>query len=58
MVAVDTNAERYALNRDNAVILPKWTGDPQDKGLVGIIPFLECMCTMVVGGEEGVVMKS
>ena len=49
---MDTNAERYALNRDNAVILPKWTGDPQDKGLVGIIPFLECMCTMVVGGKR------
>ncbi|KAF8588844.1 HAD-like protein [Ramaria rubella] len=41
VVAVDTIAERYSLNRENAVILPKWTGDPQDRGLVGIIPFLE-----------------
>ncbi|KAF8516989.1 HAD-like domain-containing protein [Gautieria morchelliformis] len=41
VVAVDTDAERYSLNRENAVILPKWTGDPQDKGLVGVIPFLE-----------------
>jgi mitochondrial import inner membrane translocase subunit TIM50 len=42
VVAVDTNAERYSLNRENAVILPKWTGDPHDTGLIGVIPFLEC----------------
>jgi mitochondrial import inner membrane translocase subunit TIM50 len=42
VVTVDTNAERYSLNRENAIILPKWNGDPQDKGLIGIIPFLEC----------------
>lgn len=31
---------------DNAIILPKWKGDPQDKGLVALIPFLEYIPTM------------
>jgi mitochondrial import inner membrane translocase subunit TIM50 len=26
---------------DNAIILSKWKGDPKDKSLVGLIPFLE-----------------
>ena len=28
---------------ENAVVIPKWTGDSKDKGLVAMIPFLECM---------------
>ena len=30
---------------ENAVILPKWKGDPQDKELVSYIPFLEFIAT-------------
>lgn len=41
VVAVGTTPEHYALNRDNAVVVPKWKGDPKDKGLIAIIPFLE-----------------
>lgn len=29
------------LQPDNAIILPKWKGQPGDKGLVALIPFLE-----------------
>lgn len=31
---------------ENAIILPKWTGDAQDKDLVALIPFLEYIHTM------------
>jgi import inner membrane translocase subunit TIM50 len=31
---------------DNAVILPKWEGDPTDQDLVALIPFLEYIFTM------------
>jgi import inner membrane translocase subunit TIM50 len=42
VVAVDTVAERYDLQPDNAIIVPKWKGDAETKaGLVGLIPFLE-----------------
>lgn len=33
---------------DNAVILDKWTGDPKDKTLVALIPFLEYLAGMGV----------
>lgn len=31
---------------ENAIVLPKWTGDPKDNGLVALIPFLEFIHTM------------
>lgn len=31
---------------ENAIILPKWQGDPKDKGLVALIPFLEYVAGM------------
>jgi len=42
VIAIDTVAERYSLQPENAIILPKWNGDPKDPGLIGLIPFLEC----------------
>ncbi|KAF8161565.1 HAD-like domain-containing protein [Crassisporium funariophilum] len=41
VIALDTLPEHYATHPENAVILPKWNGDPHDKGLVAMIPFLE-----------------
>ncbi|KAF9471782.1 HAD-like protein, partial [Pholiota conissans] len=41
VVLLDTDPEHAAKDPDNAIILPKWKGDPKDKGLVAIIPFLE-----------------
>lgn len=40
---LDTNPDHVSTHPDNAVVLPKWKGDPKDKGLVAMIPFLECM---------------
>ncbi|QRV84369.1 NLI interacting factor-like phosphatase [Ceratobasidium sp. AG-Ba] len=44
VVAIDTNPERYSLQPENAVIVPKWRADGsggEAGGLVGLIPFLE-----------------
>lgn len=34
------------LQPENAIILPKWKGDPKDRELVSLIPFLEYVATM------------
>jgi hypothetical protein len=31
-----------APNPENAIVLPPWKGDPDDKGLIELVPFLEC----------------
>ncbi|KAM5537861.1 hypothetical protein V8D89_008337 [Ganoderma adspersum] len=41
VILLDTHPEHVTPNPENAVILPKWTGDPRDRGLVSMIPFLE-----------------
>ncbi|KAF2186701.1 NIF-domain-containing protein [Zopfia rhizophila CBS 207.26] len=47
-IILDTNPAHTKLQPENAIILPKWTGQPQDKGLVALIPFLEYIGTMGV----------
>jgi len=41
IILVDTEQSHAELQPDNAIIIPKWKGDPKDKGLVSLIPFLE-----------------
>ncbi|KAG8833545.1 mitochondrial inner membrane protein required for protein import [Serendipita sp. 399] len=49
VIAIDTAAERYALQPDNVIVLPKWKPGTKgrgehgegDLGLIGLIPFLE-----------------
>ncbi|CAL1711722.1 unnamed protein product [Somion occarium] len=41
VIILDTHSEHVSTQPENAVILPKWAGDPKDKGLVAMIPFLE-----------------
>ncbi|KAF8623313.1 hypothetical protein AX17_001618 [Amanita inopinata Kibby_2008] len=41
VVCLDTNPDHYTTHPENAVIIPKWNGDPKDSGLVAMIPFLE-----------------
>jgi import inner membrane translocase subunit TIM50 len=46
---IDTYAPHVKNQPENAIILPKWTGDPKDphtKDLVALIPFLEYVATM------------
>ena len=43
-IIIDTNAAHVKNQPENAVVLPKWKGDPKDehtKDLVGLIPFLD-----------------
>jgi len=46
---IDTHAPHIKNQPENAIVLPKWKGDPKDphtKDLVGLIPFLEYVATM------------
>ncbi|KAI0106050.1 NIF-domain-containing protein [Daldinia grandis] len=46
VIIIDTKAEHVRNQPDNAIILNKWTGDPKDKELVALVPFLEYIHTM------------
>ena len=41
-IIIDTVPDHVQLQPENAIILPKWSGDPKDKNLIALIPFLEC----------------
>lgn len=43
---IDTVAAHAKMQPENAIILPKWKGDVQDKELVALIPFLEYVAAM------------
>lgn len=57
VILLDTVDHHAELQPENAIILPKWTGDPQDKELVSLIPFLEYIHTMALPDVREV-MKS
>lgn len=42
VVMLDINEEHAALQPENAIIIKPWEGKGGDKGLVDLIPFLEC----------------
>lgn len=42
VVMLDTDKTHVSKNKSNAIIVPKWDGTGNDKGLVELIPFLEC----------------
>lgn len=46
VIIVDSNQKHVRNQPENAIVLPKWTGDPKDKNLVALIPFLEYIHTM------------
>lgn len=46
VIVIDSNASHVRAQPENAIILPPWKGDPKDKELVGLIPFLEYIHTM------------
>ncbi|PSK60399.1 hypothetical protein B9Z65_549 [Elsinoe australis] len=46
---IDTNQDHVSNQPSNAIVLPKWNGNPKDphaKDLVALIPFLEYIATM------------
>jgi TFIIF-interacting CTD phosphatase-like protein len=42
VIMIDTNPEHAALQPENAVIIKPWEGKGGERGLVDLIPFLEC----------------
>ncbi|KAJ5094152.1 hypothetical protein N7456_010013 [Penicillium angulare] len=48
VILIDTKEEHARLQPENAVVLDKWVGDPKDKTLVAMIPFLEYLAGMGV----------
>ncbi|KAJ4015272.1 mitochondrial inner membrane protein required for protein import [Fusarium irregulare] len=46
VIIIDTKAKHVRNQPDNAIVLPPWKGDRNDKGLVNLIPFLEYIHTM------------
>lgn len=42
VISLDTDPEHVSTHPENAIVIPKWKGDPKDVGLVAMIPFLEC----------------
>jgi mitochondrial import inner membrane translocase subunit TIM50 len=46
VMLIDTDPGHARNQLENAIILPRWTGDPSDQTLVQLIPFLEYVATM------------
>jgi mitochondrial import inner membrane translocase subunit TIM50 len=46
IIMIDTVPSHAKHQPENAIILPKWTGNPTDQTLVQLIPFLEYVATM------------
>ncbi|KAL5003849.1 mitochondrial import inner membrane translocase subunit tim50 [Aspergillus recurvatus] len=57
VILIDTKEEHARLQPENAIILDKWNGDPKDKTLVALIPFLEYLAGMGVD-DVRTVLKS
>jgi len=46
VVVVDSDPHAVRKQPENAIILPKWTGDPKDTTLIDLIPFLENLANL------------
>ncbi|KAK5048959.1 hypothetical protein LTR84_005381 [Exophiala bonariae] len=46
VLIMDTDPHHVKHQPENAILLPKWTGDPNDQTLIQMIPFLEYVATM------------
>ena len=43
VVYIDFTDETVPYHKDNTILLPEWTGDPNDRSLYDIIPFLDSL---------------
>ncbi|KII95425.1 hypothetical protein PLICRDRAFT_25908 [Plicaturopsis crispa FD-325 SS-3] len=41
VIMLDTHQDHVSTHPQNAIVIPPWKGDPKDRGLVALIPFLE-----------------
>ena len=49
VVMLETDVEHGALQPENTVGMKMWDGKAGDRGLVDMIPFLECECCSSIG---------
>jgi mitochondrial import inner membrane translocase subunit TIM50 len=42
VILLDTDPDHCGTHPENSIVIPKWKGAPGDRGLVAMIPFLEC----------------
>ncbi|RPA77585.1 NIF-domain-containing protein, partial [Ascobolus immersus RN42] len=47
-IMIDTNPPAWSRQPSNAVKLPPWKGDPRDKTLIALLPFLEYVAAMSI----------
>jgi len=45
VLVVDARDNEQNEFQDNTIVIPKWTGDPADRALYNVLPFLEYMAT-------------
>lgn len=43
---IDTDPHHVRNQPENAIVIPKWNGDPKDQTLIQLIPFLEYLAMM------------
>lgn len=43
VVLIDCDEKHFALQPENAILVPEWSGDPSDTVLLDLIPFLEAL---------------
>lgn len=52
-ILVDTHAEHASAQPENAIILKPWNGDPSDRELLALVPFLEYIAIMGIEDVRG-----
>lgn len=59
VVVIDRDEKQVAMHSENAIIIPEWSGDPNDTALLDLIPFLESLVKMDVADvrDEVAVLK-
>ncbi|KAG5437613.1 hypothetical protein PCANB_000650 [Pneumocystis canis] len=55
IIMLDTNPDSYSSQPDNAIYMEPWKGDPNDKELISLIPFLEYIASMEVSDVRPVI---
>ena len=53
VIYIDFSDEKVSFHKDNALILPRWEGDPNDRELYDILPFLESILYILIISDLG-----
>lgn len=55
VIMLETNPDAWSMNPSNTIKMRPWTGDPNDKELVSLIPFLEYIVAMGIADVRPVI---